>query len=46
MLRTDSCDYNEAYIVVTIKITVTNPNNKLIENAEDLDVIMLMYNLL
>ena len=27
MLRTDLCDYNEAYIVVTGKITVTNPNN-------------------
>ena len=70
MLRTDFCDYTEAYIVVTGEISVTNPNNnaydkklalknntpffscilklnnKLIENAEDLDVIMPMYNLL
>ena len=27
MLRSDLCDYNDAYIVVTGKITVTNPNN-------------------
>ena len=27
MLRPDMCDYNDAYIVVTAKITVTNPNN-------------------
>ena len=27
MLRSDLCDYNEAYIVVTGKVTVTNPNN-------------------
>ena len=27
MLRSDLCDYNEAYIVATGKITVTNPNN-------------------
>ena len=70
MLRTDLCDYTEAYIVVTGEISVTNPNNnaydkklalknntpffscilklnnKLIENAEGLDVIMPMYNLL
>ena len=70
MLRSDLCDYNEAYIVVTIKTTVTHPNNNaydkklalknnapffscilkingtLNENAEDLDVVMPMYNLL
>ena len=27
MLRSDLCYYNDAYIVVTGKITVTNPNN-------------------
>ena len=27
MLRSDLCDYNDAYIIVTGKITVTNPNN-------------------
>ena len=27
ILRSDLCDYNDAYIVVTGKITVTNPNN-------------------
>ena len=27
MLRSDLCDYNDVYIVVTGKITVTNPNN-------------------
>ena len=26
-LRSDLCDYNNAYIVVTGKINVTNPNN-------------------
>ena len=27
MLRSDLCDSSDAYIVVTGKITVTNPNN-------------------
>ena len=52
-LRSDLCDFNDAYIVVTGKITATNPgncilkiNNQLIENAQDLDVAMSMYNLL
>ena len=27
MLRSDMCDYNDAYIVVTDKITVINSNN-------------------
>ena len=27
MLRSDFCDYSDAYIVVTGKINVTNPNN-------------------
>ena len=27
MLRSDLCDYSNAYIVVIGKITVTNPNN-------------------
>ena len=70
MLRNDLCDYNEAYIVVTGKITVINQNDNaydkklalknnapfficiskingtLIDNAEDLDVVMPLYNLL
>ena len=72
MLRSDLCDFNDAYIVVKGDITVTNSNNtkrnkavafknknnapfincisKLngikIDNAEDLDVVMPMYNLL
>ena len=70
MLRSDLCDYSDAYIVVKGKITVTNPNddaydrklalknnaphtscilkinNTLIDNAEDLDIVMPMYNLL
>ena len=69
-LRTDLCDYNNAYVAVTGKITVTNPNNDaydrklalknnapffsciskvngiLVENAEDLDVVIPMHNLL
>ena len=70
MLRSDLCDFSDAYIVVKGTITVTDPhndaydnklafennaafvsciskiNNTLIDNAEDLDVIMPMYNLL
>ena len=70
MLRSDLCDYSDAYIVVKGTITVTNPDNgkrnkavtfknnapfincisKIngikIDNAEDLDVLMPMYNLL
>ena len=70
MLRSDLCDFSDAYIVVKGDITVTNPNNAKrnkavafknnapfinciskmnvikIDNAEHLDVIMPMYNLL
>ena len=70
MLRSDLCDFSDAYIVVKGTITVTNPNdvnyknklvlknnapftsciskinNTLIDNAEDLDIVMPMYNLL
>ena len=70
MLRSDLCDYSNAYIVVKGNITVTNPDNtkrnkevafennapfinciskidgEKIDNTEDLDVLMLMYNLL
>ena len=28
MLRSDLCDYSDAYIVVKGNITVTNPDNK------------------
>ena len=70
-LRNDLCDFNDAYIVVTGKITVTNPgnddvcnrkvsfknstlffnctlqiNSQLIEDPQDLDIVILMYNLL
>ena len=69
-LRNDLCDFNDAYIVVTGNITVTNPENddsvynrkvsfknsgpffnsrltsKLIEDAQDLDIVILMYILL
>ena len=69
MLRSDLCDYSDAYIVVKGKIIVTNPdndaydkklafknnapfascilkiNNTLIDNAEDLEIVMSMYNL-
>ena len=69
MLRSNLCDYSDAYIVVKGTITVTRPNsvlydkklafknnapftsciskinNTLIDNAEDLDIVMLMYNL-
>ena len=76
MLRSDLCDYADAYILVSGTITVngivneaeneinrrnrplilknntpfvsciTKLNNELIEDAEDLDVVMPMYNLL
>ena len=71
MLRSDLCDYFDAYVWVKGTITVTDPNNnanfdriltfknnapfisciskingELVENAEDLDIVMPMYNLL
>ena len=73
MLRSDLCDFNDAYIVVKGTITVAEPNNakkkkinKVVafknnapfinciskingiktDNAEDLDAVMPMYNLL
>ena len=71
-LRNDLCDFNDAYIVVTGKITTTNPgnddnvynrkvsfknsapffnctlkiNSQLIEDAQDLEIVIPMYNLL
>ena len=69
MLKSDLCDFSDAYIVVKETITFTNPDNgkrnkslafknnapfinfisKIngvkIDNAEDLDVVMPMYNL-
>ena len=70
MLRSDLCDFNDAYIIVKGGLTVTNPddakrnkavalknnapfinciskiNGVQIDNAEDLDVVMPMCNLL
>ena len=73
MLRSDLCDYADAYILVNGTITVTLQNNvvrdkknrplilknnapfiscitringKLIEDADDLDIVMPMHNLL
>ena len=70
ILRSNLCDYSDAYIVVKGTITVTRPNsvlyvqklafknnapfvsciskinNTLIDNSEDLDIVMPMYNLL
>ena len=75
MLRSDLCDYSDAYILVKGTITVTKGfnndannnaydgklafknnapfisciskiNGELVENAEDLDIVMPMYNLL
>ena len=70
MLRSNLCDYSDAYIVVTRNITVVSENNNdnynrklafknnatftaciskingiLIDNAEDLGVVMPVYNL-
>ena len=74
MLRSDLCDYSDAYIVVKETVTVTDTdndnkrnkklvyknnknnassrssiskiNNRSIDNAEDLDIFIPMYNLL
>ena len=70
MLRSDLCDFSDAYIIVEGDIIVTELDNVkrnrdvafensapfikciskingvYIDNAEDLDVVMLMYNLL
>ena len=71
ILRSDLCDYSDAYVWVEGTITVTDLNNnanfnreltlksnapfiscvskinnKLVENEEDLDIVMPMYNLL
>ena len=70
MLRSDLCNFSDAYIIVKGDITATNPNNAKrnkavvfknnatfinciskingikIDSAEDLDVVMPMYNLL
>ena len=71
-IRDGLCDFNDAYIVVTGKVTATNPeknineynkkvalknsapffnctlkiNNQLIEDAQDIDIVHPMYNLL
>ena len=73
-MRNDLCDFNDAYIVVTVKITATDPDphddiinydrtialknsapffncvlkikNQLIEDKQDLDIAMPIYNLL
>ena len=71
MLRSDLCDFSDAYIVVKGRIAVTGTSNKsrkntplafknnkpfisciskinntLIDNTEDLDVVMSLYNLI
>ena len=71
MLRSDLCDYSDAYIFVKGRTTVTNTNaanrrnkkltfknngplrscisqinNAFVDNAEDLDIVIPMYNLL
>ena len=58
MLRSDLCDFSDAYIVVKGTITVIDSNNEaydkklafksnaLIDSAEDLDIVMPMYNLI
>ena len=39
MLRSDSCDFNDAYIVAKETITVTNPNNAKRNKAVDLKIM-------
>ena len=49
MLRLDLCDHSNAYIVVKGRISVKSSNikinNTFINNLEDLDIVMPMYNL-
>ena len=69
MLRSDLCDYSDAYIVLkrsisvrgasdankrkkltfennaTLRSCISKINNTCIDNAEDLDIVMSMYNL-
>ena len=54
MLRSDLRDYSDVYFVLKGTITVEvdndvktgNNNNTFIDNAEDLDIVMPIYNLL
>ena len=54
MLQSDLCDCSDSYIVAKGFITVegndnrdiSKINNALIDNAEELDVLMPMYNLI
>ena len=50
MLRLELCDYSDAYIVVKRRISVKSSdikiNNTFINNLEDFDIVMPMYNLL
>ena len=70
MLKSNLCNFSDAYIVVKGRITVADPNdanydkklafknnapftsciskinNTLVDNAEDLDIVMPLYNLL
>ena len=50
MLRSDLCDYSDAYFTRKnkgpFKSCITKINNIFIENAENFDLVMPMYNLL
>ena len=57
MLRLDFCDYTDVYIVdyngnlvlknnVPFISCISKINNTLVDNAEDLDIVIPMYNLL
>ena len=43
MLRSDVCYYSDPYIVVKGRIIVADTNDIFVHNAEDLDIVMLMY---
>ena len=46
MLRSDLCDFSDAYIVVKGTITVTNPNNARRNKAVTFNIFnILMHNL-
>ena len=47
MLRSNLCNYSDAYILVNAPFVscMTKINNEFIEDADDLDIVMPMYNL-
>ena len=45
VLKSNLSDYNDAYISVKSNIAVTETDGTTIDDAEDIDLVMTMYNL-